>query len=397
MRFITTALTSLALLAAPIFGAPEVLKTVAKFDGETTGRFIVKLKDGASKTSLINQHNVKTTHDWEILNGFAGEFDDATLNALRASPDVELIEEDGIMHTFAKVTQTNAPWGIARLSQTARLSSQSTNSLTFTNTYDSSAGAGVDIFIVDTGVLTTHSQFGGRARWGATFGGYASERRWEWHGTHCAGTAAGSQFGVAKAANIVAVKVLSDAALVLYLICIVSGLNFALTTARSSGRPSVVSMSLGGSASTALDNAIASLTSAGVHVSLKRGDLKVAAGNDNADAGTTSPARAPSANTVGATTIADARASFSNFGSVVDIFAPGQDIISSWIGSNSATNIISGTSMATPHVAGLIAYLIGLNGNVSPASMSTNLKSLSLKSVISGIPSGTLNDFAHHT
>ncbi|PSS34005.1 hypothetical protein PHLCEN_2v1909 [Hermanssonia centrifuga] len=186
------------------------------------------------------------------------------------------------------------------------------------------------------------------------------------------GTAAGSQFGVAKGANLIAVKVLSDSG--------VSGLNWVATQARSSGRPSIATMSLGGGASTSLDNAVAS----------------VAAGNSNVDAGTTSPARAPSANTIGATTIADARASFSNFGSVVDLWAPGQNVISAWIGSTTATNNISGTSMATPHVAGLIAYLIGRDGNSSPAAMSTTLKNASVKNAISGIPSGTINDLARN-
>ncbi|TFK31791.1 serine protease [Crucibulum laeve] len=387
MRFLTATFAALALLAIPAFASPAPLRNVESFGGEKTGRFIVKLKDGVSKTSLINQvkKNATITHDWEILNGFAGNLDTDTLNALRASPDVEYIAEDGIMHTMT--TQTNAPWGISRLSSTTKLTNQDTSALTFTYTYDASAGAGVDIYIVDTGVFTTHSQFGGRARWGATFGGYASADG-NGHGTHCAGTAAGSQFGVAKAANIIAVKVLSDAGSG-SVTDIVSGLNFVITSARSSGRPSIVSMSLGGSVSTPLDNAVASLTSAGIHVA-------VAAGNSNADASTSSPARAPSANTVGASTIADARASFSNFGSVVDIFAPGQNVISSWIGSTTATNNISGTSMATPHIAGLIAYLIALQGNVTPAAMTTKLKSLSLKGVITGLPSGTLNDLAHN-
>ncbi|KAJ3576376.1 hypothetical protein NP233_g467 [Leucocoprinus birnbaumii] len=385
MRF-SSAFAALSLFVATSLSAPTALHTVETFDGETTGRHIVTLKEGVSKASLIAQikQNATITHEFDIINGFAGHLDEDTLNALRANPDVELIAEDGIMHTM--VTQTNAPWGISRVSSTARLSNQNTgiSALTFTYTYDAAAGSGVDIFIVDTGILTTHTQFGGRARWGATFGGYA-DRDGNGHGTHCAGTAAGSQFGVAKSANLVAVKVLSDAGSGA-VTDIVSGLNFV---ASSATRPTVASMSLGGGASTSLDNAVAALTRAGVHVT-------VAAGNDGADAGSTSPARAPSANTVGATTIADARASFSNFGSVVDIFAPGQNIISAWSTSNTATNNISGTSMATPHIAGLIAYLISVRGNTSPAAMTSLLQSLSQKGVISGIPGGTINDFAHN-
>jgi cerevisin len=158
----------------------------------------------------------------------------------------------------------------------------------------------------------------------------------------------------------------------------ISGLNYVATQAASTGRPSIATLSLGGSANTALDNAITSLTSKGIHVT-------VAAGNDGTNAANTSPARVPSAITVGASTIADAKASFSNYGSVVDIFAPGQYVTSSWIGSTTATNNISGTSMATPHIAGLVAYLISVNGNASPASISSQIQSLSTKSALSGI------------
>ncbi|KIM41100.1 hypothetical protein M413DRAFT_445822 [Hebeloma cylindrosporum] len=367
MRFFTTAV-SFSLLAISALASVTPLRTIERFNGPTTGRYIIKVKAGVSKHNLLAKVGHTVTHNWEILNGFAGS---------------DFVAADGMMHTMT--TQTNAPWGLSRLSSNTRLANQDTNALSFSYTFDGSAGSGVDIYVV--GVLTSHTQFGGRARWGATFGGYA-DRDGNGHGTHCAGTAAGSQFGVAKSANIIAVKVLSDAGSG-SIADIVSGLNFVLSSARASGRPSIVSMSLGGGASASLDSAVETLTSAGIHVA-------VAAGNSNVDAADTSPARAPSAVTVGASTIADARASFSNFGAVVDIFAPGQNIISSWIGSDTATNNISGTSMATPHIAGLIAYLIGLQGNTSPADMSNKLKNLGLKGVLSGIPSGTLNDLAHN-
>ncbi|OBZ79180.1 Cuticle-degrading protease [Grifola frondosa] len=310
------------------------------------------------------------------------------LKILRSSPDVDYIAEDGVFSINAAVTQTNAPWGLARISQNAELADQNTNDLTFTYTYDSSAGSGVDIYVVDTGIFTGHSEFGGRAIWGATFGGYA-DADGNGHGTHVSGTAAGSTYGVAKSAHLIAVKVLSDSGSG-FVSDIVSGLSWVATQVQASGRPSIATMSLGGGASTPLDNAVASLTSAGIHVT-------VAAGNSDTDAGSTSPARAPSANTIGATTIADARASFSNYGSVVDLWAPGQNVISAWIGSTTATNNISGgTSMATPHVAGLIATIISRDGNASPASISATLQSLSIKNTISGIPSGTINDLARN-
>lgn len=398
MHFFTAVLASLALLASPVFSAPTAppLVSVNKFAGpKNNGSYIVKLKDNVTKSNHLNWlsnqigEDAITHKNWnaEVLHGFAGKFSDKVVDLLRASPDVEYIEEDGIMSINAQVTQTNAPWGIARLSQDGKLASQSTSSLTFTYRYDSAAGSGVDIYVVDTGVFTSHSQFGGRARWGGTFGNYA-DADGNGHGTHVAGTAAGSQFGVAKAANIIAIKVLSDQGSGT-VSDIVSGLDFVLSSARSSGRPSIATMSLGGSASTALDNAVASLTAGGVHVT-------VAAGNDNVDARNTSPARAPSANTVGATTIADAKASFSNFGAIVDLFAPGQNVISSWIGSTTATNNISGTSMATPHVAGLIAYIISRTGNASPATISNTLKDLAVKGAITGLSTGTANNLARN-
>ncbi|KAG5640721.1 hypothetical protein DXG03_007430 [Asterophora parasitica] len=368
-------------LAAPVFGAAP-LRAVEKFDGQTSGKFIVKLKEGVTKSKVFAQlKNSNVTHDWSVIHGFAGHLSTQAVNALRASPDVEYIAEDGIVSTFA--TQTNAPWGLARISQPARLASQDTSALTYSYTYDDSAGAGVDVYVVDTGVYTGHSTFGGRARWGATFGGYP-DADGNGHGTHVAGTVGGSQYGVAKAASIIAVKVLSDAGSGA-VVDIVDGLQWVASAAAASGRPSIATLSLGGGASVPLDNAVTSLVNKGIHVT-------VAAGNDNVDAKSTSPARAAGVNTVGASSIVDARAYFSNYGAVVDVFAPGLNVISSWIGSPTATNNISGTSMATPHVAGLVAYLIGLNGNSSPADITALLKSLSVKGVLTGIPRGTVNN-----
>ncbi|KAF8662094.1 hypothetical protein AX16_001204 [Volvariella volvacea WC 439] len=391
MRF--SIFASLLLAVVPAFAAPSALRPIEKFKGQTTGKYIVVLKDGVSKADVLG--NLRTTTataesvEWEIINGFAAHLDEASLNALRASSDVEYIAEDGIVSINTVVTQTNAPWGLQRISQDAKLTNQDPTVLTFTYTYNDVGNAsGADVYVVDTGVYTAHSEFEGRARWGATFGGYASADG-NGHGTHCAGTIGGKTYGVAKKVNIIAVKVLSDSGSGT-VTDIVSGLNWVLTQARATGRPSIVSMSLGGGASTSLDSAVASLTSGGVHV-------VVAAGNNNDDANFYSPARAPSAITVGASTIADARASFSNYGSVVDVFAPGQDVISAWIGSTTATNRISGTSMATPHVAGLSAYLISKDGNLSPAALSTKIQSLAVKGVLTNIPTGTVNYLARNS
>ncbi|PPQ72490.1 hypothetical protein CVT24_003253 [Panaeolus cyanescens] len=383
MRFFTAILLAVSLVAPALASPTIALRDVERYQGQTSGKYIVNFKKGASRRNWAKKLKVKTNDDWDLVNGFAAELDENTLNELRASKDVELITEDGIMEAFA--TQTNAPWGLQRISQRAKLSSTSTTALTYTYNYDATAGRGVDIYIVDTGIYTAHSDFGGRARWGASFNNLGNSDG-NGHGTHCAGTAAGTRYGVAKAANLIAVKVLSDSGSGATS-GIVSGLNWVLSQARASGRPSVVSMSLGGSTATALDNAVASLTSAGIHVI-------AAAGNSNTNAANTSPARAPSAITVGASTIGDVRSSFSNYGAVVDVFAPGTGITSTWIGSTSATNNISGTSMAAPHVAGLVAYLIAKDGNVTPAAMQTKVKNLSIKSALTSIPSGTVNNLA---
>ncbi|KAJ3480012.1 hypothetical protein NLI96_g8665 [Meripilus lineatus] len=424
MRFSAILAATVALLAIPVLGSPAgTLIDIKKHNGEIKeGSYIVTLKSNISKTThlkWLSQHIDKDniTHpgwDRRILNGFAGTFSTKTLNMLRSSPDVESISEDGIMTIQA--TQKDAPWGLARISRDKKLANQDPNALNFTYKYPTNAGSGVDIYIIDTGIFTGHSDFGGRARWGATFGGY-KDADGNGHGTHVAGTAAGTRFGVAKSANLIAVKVLSDRACVipdagssvsqyLYPTVIdgnadgialqtwpefghvrISGMNFVLTSATTSGRPSIASMSLGGIVADAIDDAVAALTNAGIHVT-------VSAGNNDVDAANQSPARAPSAVTVGATTIADAKAEISNYGAVVDIWAPGENIISAWIGSETAMHNISGTSMATPHVAGLIASYISSVGNKSPAEMSAFVKDQSIKGAISGIPSGTINALA---
>ncbi|KAG6906165.1 hypothetical protein DXG01_015515 [Tephrocybe rancida] len=351
MRFLTIVFSALAV-SLPAFAAPATLLRIEKFNGPTSGRYIVRLKPDTAKASFLKAINTNPSHNWNVINGFAGKFSTNELDALRAHPDVESISEDGIMSI--STTQTNAPWGLARLTSSSKLVNQDPSALTYTYNYEARAGAGVDIYVLDLTFGYNQSQFGGRARWGATFGDYSSADG-NGHGTHCAGTAAGSQYGVAKAASIIAVKVLAD-----------------------NGRPTVVSMSLGGDAYTPVDDAVASLTASGIHVI-------VSAGNDNKDAITASPARAPSAITVGASNVSDARAWFSNYGQVVDIFAPGQNITSAWIDGPTSSKSISGTSMAAPHISGLVAYLISLQGNLRPAAMEAKVKRMGTDGVLTNI------------
>ncbi|EJD39958.1 peptidase 1 [Auricularia subglabra TFB-10046 SS5] len=378
-----------AALALAASAAPSPLHPVQTYAGAVKpNSYIVKLKASASKDDLLASRPdiaAGVTHpDWDasLLNGFAGSFNAEQLFALRTSDKVESISQDGIF--TIQTTQTNAPWGLGRLTATSRISG-STTALNYTYTYDDAGrGTGVDIYIVDTGVNIQHVEFEGRASFGFASGSLPRVDD-HGHGTHVAGIAAGARFGVAKNANIIAVKVLNSGGNGT-LADVVSGFNYVLTAARASGRPSIASASLGGGASTAIDDSVVALTSAGVHV-------VVAAGNSNVNAQNTSPARVASAITVGATTIGDAKASFSNYGAVLDIHAPGVDITSAFIGSTTATHVYSGTSQATPHVSGLAAVWISLNGNTSPANLASSLWSASGQ--LTGLPSNTVNRLAH--
>ncbi|KAJ2918823.1 hypothetical protein MD484_g1582, partial [Candolleomyces efflorescens] len=364
---------------------------IERYDGPKTGRYIVTFKDDVMGVNFYEplaaaaNEPIRFAYQWDtVFNGFAAELNEAALNHLQNAPGVESISEDVIMHTFN--TQTDAPWGLARLSSKSSLGADSKDSdLNFSYTYDSSAGAGVDVYVVDTGVRVSHADLGGRARWANVFGGHA----WQdgnGHGTHVAGTIAGERYGVAKQANILAVKVLGDDGSGATS-DIIAGLNFVLSQFNANGqRPTVVNMSLGGRANVALDKAVQALVAAGVHVVL-------AAGNESQDARNVSPARVKEAITVGASTISDAQASFSNFGSLVDLFAPGHNIISCGFESDTAS----------PHVAGLVAYLLKLNsknngeGNVlTPAALAQRLKDLALKGVLTSITAGTGNLLAQN-
>ncbi|KAG5727551.1 Proteinase R [Termitomyces sp. T112] len=373
---------------APVIAAPGYLVPIEKVDGGTSGRHIVSLKANADKSSFIEATNIATTHNWTVINGFAGQFTEDQINVLRAHGDVESITEDGFAQVSMVTTQTNATWGLARLSSVKKLANQNSNALNFQYLRETTAGLGVDVYVIDTGVYINHVEFGGRARWGATFGGYVSMDK-NGHGTHCAGTVAGSSVGVARAASIIAVKVLGDNGQGI-VSDIISGLDWVYNQAKTSGRPSIVSMSLSSnSPSTPLDSAVTSLTTIGVHA-------VVAAGNNNLDATNMSPARASGAITVGATNIADSRASFSNYGSVVALFAPGENIISTWFTGPTALVSLSGTSMATPHVAGLVASFISSKGRVSPATMRSTLKNLTVQGILANIPAGTVNQLAQN-
>ncbi|KFY00242.1 hypothetical protein V490_01425 [Pseudogymnoascus sp. VKM F-3557] len=308
------------------------------------------------------------------FRGYQIHTDSANINEIAASPLVAFIEKDGKVQANLE-TRTGATWGLGRISHKAGASTE--------YVYDSSAGEGATVYVVDTGIYIEHDEFEGRATWGKNFIEGSPDTDENGHGTHCAGTIGGATFGVASKASLVAVKVLdgdgsgSNSG-------VIAGIDFVGSDSNGKG---VLSMSLGGTFSEAVNSAVASTIAAGVTV-------VVAAGNDGADASDYSPASAPNAITVGAIDNTDARASFSNFGSVLDVFAPGVDVKSAWIGSKSATNTISGTSMATPHVAGLAAYLIGLGGLSSPADVAAKINSIGVSGV--NDPNGSIDLIAYN-
>jgi aqualysin 1 len=278
------------------------------------------------------------------LTGFAGKFPEQALNGLRNNPNIEYIEADQVVTLDA--TQSPATWGLDRIDQ---------RNLPLSNSYTYNfTGAGVSAYIIDTGIRVSHNEFGGRAVSGYDFVDNDSNADdCNGHGTHVAGTVGGAVYGVAKGVTLIAVRVL-DCSGSGTTSGVIAGVDW-VTSHHTNGK-AVANMSLGGGASTSLDNAVKNSIADGVVYA-------VAAGNSNRDACRFSPARVPEAITVGATTSSDARASYSNYGSCLDLFAPGSSITSAWYTSNTATNTISGTSMAAPHVAGVAAlYLDGHSG-----------------------------------
>jgi subtilisin family serine protease len=383
------AITSLAtaalvggLTALPAQAAPAEGKVLAA--GSPTAikdSYIVTLKKGvdfkaasAEGKSLIKEYGGAVNKTFgAALNGYTATLSAAEARRLAADPSVATVEQNQTVHV-TDTTQTSAPWGLDRSDQTSL-------PLSGTYTYPDSAGSGVTAYVIDTGVRITHSQISGRASYGYdAVDGDTTASDGNGHGTHVATTIAGSTYGIAKQAKIVAVRVLNNAGSGTTA-GVVAGIDWV--TNNHSG-PSVANMSLGGGASTTLDNAVANSIASGV-------TYAVAAGNSSANAASYSPARVASAITVGATTSTDAKASYSNFGSTLDIFAPGSSITAGWYTSDTATNTISGTSMATPHVAGAAAVYLANHTSATPAQVATALVNGSTTGVVTSAGSGSPN------
>ncbi|MGW4161397.1 S8 family peptidase [Streptomyces sp. NPDC004788] len=370
------------LAASPAHGADRGDVRLAPADTAIAGSWIVVLKDtapasvGPAAESLAGRYDALTHVYSSSLRGFSVKASAAQARSLASDPRVAYVEQDARITVDS--TQSNATWGLDRIDQRQL-------PLDTSYTYNTTA-SNVSIYVIDTGIRTSHQEFGGRAVIGTdTVGDGQNGNDCNGHGTHVSGTTAGSTYGVAKGARIVGVRVLN---------CqgsgttsgVVAGIDWVTANAV---KPAVANMSLGGGASTSLDDAVKRSVASGV-------SYAIAAGNGNQggkaqDACNYSPARVSEAITVGATDKTDTKASWSNYGTCVDLFAPGVGITSSWNTNDTATNTISGTSMATPHVTGVAALYLAGHPSATPAQVRDAMVAATTTGVVNGAGTGSPN------
>ncbi|KAG0033622.1 hypothetical protein BGZ81_007880 [Podila clonocystis] len=343
-------------------------------DGSTVAGFETMFDDIAKRQNSRGGRKPSITHKYDSFAGLAVTVDAAALKEISASDEVAYVEQDAVMTIFG--SQSSPPsWGLTRVSQRSLQLSQPYR-------YNDAAGEGVTAYVVDTGVYIAHSEFEDRATWGANFIDGSSDEDEHGHGTHVAGTIGGANYGVAKKVKIVAVRVL-DAQGSGALSGVIAGMDWVAKNAVPG--KSVVNMSLGGSKSKAINDAAARLYAANI-------PLIAAAGNSAATAACDqSPAGAVNTYTVAASDNDDRTASFTSYGPCVEIFAPGVDITSSWIGSTTATNTISGTSMATPHVVGVAALYLSFNSIPTAKGLFDKLTQTATPNAIKGTLKGSPN------
>ena len=385
MKLCQISVVFLTLAAAHVVQAAPTTSSTLLNSSQAMGiiknQYIVILnKDAGSPIdfaqNIVKQQGGKVLQSYDtVFKGFAIYLPDAAaatfVEVMKKNPQVLSVESDTVMKIDA-TTQSNPDWGLDRIDQKA---------LPLNSAYSYlQTGSGTTAYIVDTGILSTHQQFSGRVLAGYTaISDGNGTTDCNGHGTHVAGTVGGSTYGVAKNVSLVPIRILG---------CdgsgassnVIAGLDWILKNGK---KPAVVNMSLGGDANTSLDSAVENLFNNGYV-------MVVAAGNSNADACSSSPARVSKAITVAATDSTDTRASYSNYGSCVDIFAPGSQINSSWIESNTATKVLNGTSMATPHVVGVVAEMLQSTPTATPQTISTNLLNQASSNVVKN-PSGSPN------
>ncbi|MFD3478386.1 S8 family peptidase [Streptomyces sp. NPDC058695] len=360
-----TAVTTAAVLSAvtlPAHAAPRLGRILGAGEpGSVTGSYIVTLKGGTKAPSdsgkgLAEKYGAKIRHTYSTaLNGYAVRADETQARRLAADPSVAAVVQDS--RVSLDHTRKNPPsWGLDRVDQ-------GDLPLDKSYTWPESAGSGVTAYVIDTGIRISHRDFGGRAHYGWDFvDGDATAQDGNGHGTHVAATVAGTGYGVAKKADVVAVRVLDDAGSGTTA-QVIAGIDWVTKNAR---KPAVANLSLGGSANAQLDAAVRGSIASGV-------TYTVAAGNDGLPASLYSPARVKEAITVGATDRTDRRAGFSNWGSRLDLFAPGVGITSAGYASDKGKATFSGTSMASPHVAGAAALYLADHASATPAEVSRAL------------------------
>jgi oryzin len=403
---------------ALLFGAllPAALAApMTKKDDIIPGKYIITLKPGVDAVSVEshltwvndvhkrslkrNTAGIETTFKIKGWKAYSGEFDEATIAEIRANSDVALVEPDTMSYLYYNVdevhddkltkkalsTQSDATWGLGAISHKTGASTK--------YVYDSTAGASTYAYIVDSGVNVDHEDFDGRATLGYNAAG-GEHVDTLGHGTHVAGTIGSTTYGVAKKTNLISVKVFQGSSGSTS--TILAGFDWAVNDITSKNRQarSAINLSLGGVASVTWTNAIAAAYEDGVLAI-------VAAGNGDSNGrplpvSGQSPANAPNALTVAAADSSFRTASFTNYGPGVDVFGPGVGIISTYIGSNTATAALSGTSMATPHVVGLAVYLQGLEDLPTPAAVTDRIKELAIPDRITGSLNGSPNLFVYN-
>ncbi|CAN9089908.1 unnamed protein product [Alternaria alternata] len=360
-----------ALAAAVVPFVVQAAPLAARSPEDVTAeRYIIQLMPGVDVESVAAHHekvrsirrrddvnvtaSIDQEYDFGDFKGYTGSFDPTVIAELEALPEVLIVEKDSMMFPSALVTQNNAPWGLGRIS------SKSKGATSYI--YDSTAGAGTYSYVVDSGIRTTHAEFEGRASWGYNAIDTVNADAFG-HGTFVAGVIGAKTYGVAKKTNLIAVKVFSgDGGAPTS--TVLSGLNWAVNDIITKSRQTsaVINMSIGGGASSIYDNVATSLANQGIL-------LVVSAGNENQLAENFSPCRSSVVLCVGSIESNDSRSSWSNYGSAIDIWAPGGSILSTWYTSDTATSTQSGTSASAPFVAGLASYIRGLEGlSIGPAA-----------------------------